>query len=302
MGKRIATWYGVIAMGLFGALMISTPAQAQTDIEFASYQSGSLINSAAVCPDSAWQVRDFDNGWVGASLSGVVDSTTVGLTKPTGAIGTSIETTNLGLDVTAGTTITVEVDLTNGATTTANAVRMFFYDHPDGNTESEAPTATVAATGSGTLNLDVAADTTIGTFGLTYDASNDSAGTVKFENLTIGETVISFTECTQPSPSPSPSPEPTQQPSPEPTTTPGGELTCDMFDTQEQAQAAFEAGATELDGNGDGIACEGLLTGDKPGLPVTGSKLVWLAGGGLGLLATGAGALGLSKLRRLRLR
>ena len=35
-------------------------------------------------------------------------------------------------------------------------------------------------------------------------------------------------------------------------------IRCDDFDTQEQAQTAFENGKTGLDGDNDGIACERL--------------------------------------------
>lgn len=49
-------------------------------------------------------------------------------------------------------------------------------------------------------------------------------------------------------------------------------LTCEDFDTQEEAQAAFEAGNLGLDGDGDGIACEGLPS--EPEAPTTPEKPV----------------------------
>jgi hypothetical protein len=36
---------------------------------------------------------------------------------------------------------------------------------------------------------------------------------------------------------------------------PGALVTCASFATQQEAQAAFAAGATQLDSNGDGLAC-----------------------------------------------
>ena len=39
----------------------------------------------------------------------------------------------------------------------------------------------------------------------------------------------------------------------------GSRKTCSDFDTQAAAQADFAAGNTGLDGDNDGVACEGLL-------------------------------------------
>src|SRR5690606_5087506 len=148
-------------------------------------------------PGSGWvlqQIATGDTGFSPATLSQIVDQDTVALTKPAGDTGTSIETTDLGLAVTAGDTLTVQVSLVGPASTDAGAVRMFVYDHPGADTLTEAPQAVMAAAGSGPLTLTVPFTGTIGTMGLVYDASNSSAGTVEFSNLRLNRTPIWFIE------------------------------------------------------------------------------------------------------------
>lgn len=174
-----------------------------------------------------WQVRDWPGTYpeitpVDAEKS-TADCDTVTLTKTKGDIGTSDENTDLGLAVTAGSVLQVDytLDSTDDAATTA--VRMFAYDHADADTVNTAPTYDPAiadpADGlTGTLEIVFDADTTVGTFGLTYDASNATAGTVTFTNLRLLSddvaTPIAF--CAAPAPEQSPTAEPTTA---EPTTT-----------------------------------------------------------------------------------
>lgn len=269
---RATKWGAAAGLGLLvGAIALAGPAAAQ-DEHF---------------PAGGWEVRQVatgDTDWSPAAASQVVDAATVELIKPDGTIGTSIETTNLGLASSAGDMITVEYALSGGADTAAGAIRLFYYDTPDADTLGAAPTAFVAADGSGALSLEVVADGEIGTLGLTYDASNDTAGTVTFSNLAVGKTEIRFVQPEQLDPDP-----------------PADELNCDDFATQEEAQAVLDADPSDphgLDGDGDGIACESLPSGgqaggsgndddDKDSLPVTGVSTPLIAGGAVALLAAG---------------
>ena len=90
---------------------------------------------------------------------------------------------------------------------------------------------------------------------------------------------------------------------------PGGAAgsTCTDYATQEEAQAALDAGEYGLDEDGDGAACEayfgtgtydyvspeGLETGGMP------QAAVWAKIAGLALMVAGAGGLGLVLLKRL---
>lgn len=175
-------------------------------------------------PADDWQVREIgaDLVWHPASESEIVDASTLNLTKPSGDIGTSAETTDLGLE---GDAVTVDVILNPDATADAGAIRLFAYDHPDGDTLGEAPQAVAIAAGSGPLSLDVSAFAgPIGTLGLVYDASNASAGTVTFKNLQVDGETISFTAHVEPQPEPEPEPEPSDEPDPiaVPTSVPAG--------------------------------------------------------------------------------
>lgn len=205
---QITRWAGAAVCGAALALATATPGYAQDE-------------PAGHFPDAGWQVRQIgpDAVWVDAELSMVTGPTAVELTKPAGDTGTSIETTDLGLPVAAGDTITVAYEMTDGALPDAGAVRLFWYDTADADTMTEAPTAFVAADAmSGTLSLVIGADAQVGTFGLTYDASNVSAGTVRFTGLMVGDTAVLF----QAPPEPEPTGEPTAQPT-EPPAGGGGE-------------------------------------------------------------------------------
>lgn len=141
-----------------------------------------------------WQLRQIgpDLVWHDAEASNQVDAHTVVLIKPSGDVGTSAETSNLDLAVETGDVVSVDVTLTDGASATAGAVRLFVYDHPDADTLTEAPTVFAAATGPGTLDLVVPFTGTIGTMGLVYDASNPSTGDAVFSDLTVGDVLVSF--------------------------------------------------------------------------------------------------------------
>lgn len=286
---KITRWGGAGAvLGLaVGGLALAAPAHAQ-DGHF---------------PEAGWFVQDTDStgARTAAALSSAVDDTTVELvgtgTPAPPHYGTSAETTNLGLPVAAGDVVSVDYELLDGASPAAGAVRLFIYDHPDADTNGVAPTAFVAApddgSTSGTLSITVGFDGEIGTAGVVYDSSNGGVGgTVRFSNLTVGGELVLF------------------QAPPEPE--PGDELNCDDFATQEEAQAELDADPSDphgLDADADGIACEGLPSGepapgeggedDDEGLPVTGLSTGMLAAGGALLLAIGGGAYLLARRRRM---
>lgn len=257
--RRLA---GAVALALAGAglLLGGSPAQAQ-DEHF---------------PAAGWEVRQIGIGdlvWSPAAASTILDATTVELTKPDGTTGTSIETTDLGLDVAAGTEVSVSYELEGGATVDAGAIRLFWYDHPDGDTLLEAPTAFVAADGSGTLSLTIGADATIGTLGLTYDASNISAGTVRFSNLTVGYTTVLFLE-------------------PVPPCEWDAELAADDDKCVEPEPTPTASPTTEPAAGQGG-------SDDESGLPVTGVQTGLLAAGGVAAAGLGTGLLLALRRRRI---
>jgi LPXTG-motif cell wall-anchored protein len=168
----------------------------------------------------AWQLRDIKTEWVPASESEVDDGCDeVTLVKPAGDTGTSLENTNLALPVDVGDILKVEYDMSDTANAGAGAVRMFVYDTANADTNIDGPSfAGVTGNGpdtsvswfivpdtstTGTATLTFTQAGTIGSFGLTYDASNATAGSVTFSNLRIGalgedDTPISF--CAKPRP------------------------------------------------------------------------------------------------------
>lgn len=175
---KIIRWAAAV-VGVAAALTVAAPAHAED-----GHFPGPGWQHQQIGPDLVWQL---------AEAGGIVDATTVELVKPAGDIGTSLETTDLGLPVAAGDTITVDYALSGGATPAAGAVRLFYYDRPGADTVVEAPAAFVAADAdSGTLEITVAADATVGTLGLVYDASNDTTGTVTFTNLTVAGDPVWF--------------------------------------------------------------------------------------------------------------
>lgn len=219
---------------------------------------------ADVSPAEPWLVLDTaaDGTQTDAAHSQIIDGTTVDLTWTTVGVGggTSLETTDLGVDVTTGDVVAVHYELKDGASPAAGAVRLFIYDHADGDTVSEAPAqfAFAPAEGTGgTLEIAVDFTGTIGTAGLVYDTSNGGVpGTVRFTDLTVdGETVL-FVE---------PEPEPSESPSEEPSTEPS--------------------------------SAAPSTTPPAGSLPITGAPLAGLAIGGVVLLGAGTGLM-LARRRR----
>lgn len=248
----------ILMMLAAGMILLLSPAIANAD------------HDDLVYPDADWQVRQIgpgDAGWSPAEMSTVVNATELMLVKPDGSTGTSAETANLNVD---GDTITVDVELSGGAVPDAGAIRLFAYDTADADTLGAAPTAMVVYDGSGEMTLNVSSFTApIGTVGLVYDASNDSAGSVTFSNLAVdgdvGSSLISFfahvepepevcefdsslladdPECVEPEDEGTPDPEPSETSSPESTGTPAAASDTDTLpDTGAGAWALVIIGA-----------------------------------------------------------
>lgn len=125
--------------------------------------------------------------------------------RVTAAAGTSAETSNLGIEVEAGDTITVNYALTAGADFASGAVRLFIYYSPDADTWATAPDQVAVADAlTGTLSI-TATGGTIGTAGVVYDTSNPSKGTATFTGLTVaGEPVPFLPKVADPDPDPDP--------------------------------------------------------------------------------------------------
>ena len=184
----------LVALGLVAGVSLAVAQPALADDPQQIYATGD------------WQIRDWPGTYPNITPtdaeSSIATCDTVTLTKTKGDIGTSDENTNLALGVTAGDVLQVDYSMDSTDDAAAGAVRMFAYDSADADTLNAAPTfgpaiADQSAT-DGTLEIPFANDGTIGTFGVTYDASNATAGTVTFTNLRLlsGDvaTPISFCE------------------------------------------------------------------------------------------------------------
>jgi LPXTG-motif cell wall-anchored protein len=242
---KITKWAAVAALGVAGALALAGTAQADQD------------DATAACPASSFVAYEWPTGTPGPASSSTVTGDTVTLTKPAGSTGTSAEIGDWGI---TATTITVDYQLSDDASTGAGAVRLFAYHEAGADTSSVAPAAVSIAEGSsGTLELNFGGPQPVGTAGLTYDASNDSAGTVVFSNLRVDGEPASFVRSADCDPDPEPSADPTVEP-----TDPAG-------DPEETAAPGQGAGKE---------------------LPKTSgvTLLPWLIAGGVGALLLGTGA------------
>lgn len=205
----------------------------------------------------------------------VVSSSKVVLVKPTEGTMPGVEFAAYDLDVEldSATAVSVSYELSDGASTAAGAVRMFGYAEQDADTLNDAPDwSDVAEADEGSLTFEVPAGT-IGTLGLVYDASNNSAGKVEFTELKIGGQPVSFTECVPPTTPPATTAPPTTAPA---TTAPA------------TVPPTVEPSATVPPVAGG------------PSLPVTGVSIWHFLGAGLVLVALGVAARWFFRPRRVR--
>jgi LPXTG-motif cell wall-anchored protein len=287
---------------------------------------GAIAWPAAASPTESFEPIDTAAGGVqSVSAHSTVSETEVNLTwmddEEASALGTSAESTNLGIEVEAGEEITVDYALTDGANSNTTAVRLFIYYSPDADTWNDAPDqSTPAPDGdtpdSGTLTI-AATGGTIGTAGVVYDTSNGGVeGTVVFTNLTVAGESVPFIAPPPPPPESCEWDDELTADDPEcvqPLAT--SDKTCDDFTSASQLTAhlvEFPGDADRLDGDNDGTACDDLFDVKTPvtlptsvpaGLntlpdtgPSTGVIVALLTG--LGALA-GAGALLLWRRRAL---
>lgn len=230
--KKLASAVGVLAVMLGSVLATAGPATATEDGYYPD--AGWLVQDTTIGPDVDWSDCDPGPTRSDAALSAIVDATHVGLTGTGEAApphyGTSIETADLGMPVSAGDTISVDYALIEGASAAAGAVRLFIYSAPNADTDCTAPAAFVAApddgSTSGTLQITVAFDGHLGTVGMVYDSSNGGVGgTVRFSDLKVGYTPVHFTAPpVEPTEEPEPTTEPSASPTPDADVVGGGEL------------------------------------------------------------------------------
>lgn len=218
MGKRIAIWCAVATMGLFGALMIGSTVQAQSNIVFT--QSDVMINS--------WRAPDVPQ-WSANGESTIVDHNTVRLQGD----NTSVETAALGVNVDADAEISFQYKLLDGAECVGGAPRVFLVIN-DINTNSWdqlQPTGEQCGT-DGLVTFVAGNAGLVTTAGIVYD--NGAGGAVEVSNLTVAGELVLFADQPEPTPTATatPAPEPTGTPTqaPEPTTEPTTEPTEDPAD------------------------------------------------------------------------
>lgn len=108
--------------------------------------------------------------------------------NPESDLGTSAETTDLGVAVNATDEIVVGYELIDGASPAATAVRVFAQVDDEPIVFAAAP----VGDDSGTLVLELPTTGTVGHVGLVYDTSNGGVeGTVRFSDLSVaGESVL----------------------------------------------------------------------------------------------------------------
>ena len=159
-----------------GLLLLGTAPAHATEAPFVAYDTaaGGTQSASTVSTVTADTVTLVQDGRVSA------------------AAGTSAETSNLGIEVEAGDTITVDYALTDGADFASGAVRLFIYYSPDADTWATAPDQVAVADAlTGTLSI-TATGGTIGTAGVVYDTSNPSMGTATFTGLNVAEESVTF--------------------------------------------------------------------------------------------------------------
>lgn len=221
---------------------------------------------------ATWKINGVGGEPSGSNIDSASQAT---LVKPEGE-NSGVELVTNDLDLTAGAdelVISVDYSLVDGSTA-ATAVRLFGY--ADQGVDPASPSAgapdygpDIAEAESGTMTLTIPAGQSLGTLGVTYDASNTSHGTLTVRNMMVDERSVSFTECEEPTPSPSvTTPAATTPPATVPPT------------VEPSATVPPVAGG--------------------PSLPVTGVSIWHFLGAGLVLVALGVAARWFFRPRRVR--
>jgi hypothetical protein len=221
---------------------------------------------------ATWKINGVGGEPEGSSIDSASKAT---LVKPEGE-NSGVELVANDLDLTAGAdelVVSVEYSLVDGSTA-ATAVRLFGYAAQGVDPASPSAGAPdygpdIAEAESGTMTLTIPAGQSLGTLGVTYDASNTSHGTLTVQDMAVDERPVSFTECPEPTPSPTVT-------TPAATTPPA------------TAPPTVEPSAT----------VPPVVGG--PSLPVTGVNVWTLGGAGLVLIALGVAVWGLFRPKRVR--
>lgn len=206
--------------------------------------------------------------------SSVINAHKVELTKPqTGDMpGVEFAAKDVDYLAEAEVQVTVEYELTDGATPAAGAVRLFGYADQDANTVNDGPDwQDEADSTSGALSFTVPAEGKIGTLGLVYDASNDSDGLVTFRNLKVGDRLVSFTTC------PEPTTEPTTEPTGEPTEGPTANPTKPAGPSKPAGRPGESRSALPVTGSGGGTNWPLVIGGVGGGILAAGLAMMFLA-------------------------
>lgn len=191
-----------IRIGVIGMVLALTAVAAALAV--ADIARAATPEPEPVC--ATWKINGVGGEPSGSNIDSASQAT---LVKPEGE-NSGVEFVTNDLDLTAGAdelVISVDYSLVNGSTA-ATAVRLFGY--ADQGVDPASPSAgapdygpDIAEAESGTMTLTIPAGQSLGTLGVTYDASNTSHGTLTVRNMMVDERAVSFTECEEPTPSPS---------------------------------------------------------------------------------------------------
>jgi len=201
-------------------------------------------------PVAPW--NPLDNGTTPAVDSSIVDSTTVELVvTEEGAAGpanqgTSVETTDLGLEVPDGAEITFRHETLDGAGCGTNNVRVFVViDGVNTNSWDQLqPSGDQCGTEDGLVTFTVTNGGTISHAGLVMDNTPPAPGTVRIWDLTVNGTLVLFQEPAQETETETETETPSSSPST--TTEKGLPPTGEGADENNDAAAIVAAGAGTL--------------------------------------------------------
>jgi LPXTG-motif cell wall-anchored protein len=291
MNKTLtATLAGTV--GLLAAGLVALPTTAQATPKPCLPTKVGAKTTIPTCPPQqeppvcgTWKARGATGAYPNITFGGKpagteISATTAKLTKPADGIDPGVEFAAADLDVVLdkATKVSVNFELSGGASAAAGAIRMFGYTTKGANTITDGPDFKDEASGnSGTLKFTVPAGK-LGTLGLVYDASNNSQGAVTFNNLTIGDRLVKFTPCTPPTTTPTTRPTTTA-----PTTTP---TTVPTSTPPSSTPPVVDPGT----GGGDDA--------DSPSLPVTGPTTGIIAAVAVFLIGLGGVAVYASRRKR----
>lgn len=217
MIKRIGAASTALLLVLFGALALASPAQA------AEWHH----------PDAGWAA--LDSGVDPSEESSIIDESTIELKltedsiNDKASLGTSVETTMLGLEIPNDTTISFQHQTLDGEGCGTNNLRMFvIINGVNTNSWDQLQPSGEQCGNDGLVTFNVADGGTIELAGLVLDNAPPDPGTARVSNVTVNGVSVLFTapalcewdesllasdeECVEPTPDPDPTPTPTPAP------------------------------------------------------------------------------------------